>query len=238
MNHIMEILPKFKDLIEKLGEIRKEIEKQSGISYASQDARMVALDSIQVSISAVTMWINAYNSLANECSYGGKFDEKKFLESVGSGLDSIPKTEEIMLTNLRLGFMTLIHFKIDNLFHNILKHLNSLPARSGYWYLTNEILKICSISNTGKGIEKDRLTAFANLRNSLHNNGMHRTDSLNLSIDKTTFNFVKDEKVECASWEHITTLLESNIDILKQILLSNAIASIRTEIPDDFASGS
>jgi predicted oxidoreductase (fatty acid repression mutant protein) len=58
MNHIMELLPKFKVLIEKLEDIKHEIVKQSGISYTSQDARMVALDSIQISISAVGMWIS------------------------------------------------------------------------------------------------------------------------------------------------------------------------------------
>lgn len=230
----MEELPRFRVLIEKLEEIKKEIVKQSGISYTSQDARMVALDSIQISISAVGMWISACNSLANEYTHENKFDEVKFLKSVGSGVN-ISQTEEIMFTHLRLGFMTLAHFKIDNLFHNILKHLNSLPTRTGYWNLTDKILETCSISKTGT--EKDRLTAFANLRNSLHGNGIHRTNSLNITIDRTVFNFVKDNRVECAGWNHIVILLESNIDILKQILLSSIVTNIRTEIVDDFASG-
>jgi hypothetical protein len=230
----MEVLPKFRVLIEKLEEIKKEIVKQSGISYSSQDARMVALDSIQISISAVGMWISACNSLANEYTHANKFDEAKFLKSVGSGVN-ISQTEEIMFTHLRLGFMTLAHFKIDNLFHNILKHLNSLPTRTGYWNLTDKILETCSISKTGT--EKDILTAFANLRNSLHGNGIHRTNSLNLTIDGTVFDFVKDNRVECAGWNHIVILVESNIDILKQILLSSIVTNIRTEIVDDFASG-
>ena len=80
MGHIMEVLPKFRILIEKLEEVKKEVVKQSGISYTSQDARMVALDSIQISISAVGMWISACNSLANEYTNENKFDEKKFLK--------------------------------------------------------------------------------------------------------------------------------------------------------------
>lgn len=230
----MEVLPKFRVLIEKLEEIKTEIVKQSGISYTSQDARMVALNSIQISISAVGMWISACNSLANEYTHENKFDETKFLNSVGSGVN-ISQTEEIMFTHLRLGFMTLAHFKIDNLFHNILKHLNSLPTRTGYWNLTDKILETCSMSKTGT--EKDQLTAFANLRNSLHGNGIHRTNSLNITIDGTVFDFVEDSRVECAGWNHIVILLESNIDILKQILLSSIVTNIRTEIVDDFASG-
>lgn len=234
MSHIMDVLPKFRLLIEKLEEIKKEIVKQSGISYTSQDARMLALDSIQISISAVGMWISACNSLANECTNENKFDESKFLKSVGSAVN-ISQTEELMFTHLRLGFMTLAHFKIDNLFHNVLKHLNSLPTSAGYWNLTDKILEKCSMSKTGT--EKDRLSAFANLRNSLHGNGIHRTNSLNITINGTIFDFVKDKRVECAGWEHIIILLESNIDILKQILLSNIVTNIRTEIMDDFATG-
>jgi len=234
MNHIVEILLRFRVIIDKLEEIKKETVKQCGIDYTSQDARMVALDSMQNTISAVGMWINCGNSLANECTKDGKLDENKFLELAGSGV-SLGQTEEIMYTHLRLGFMTLVHFKIDTLFHNILKHLNSLPARQGYWNLTDSILDISAISKTG--IEKDILTAFANLRNSLHGNGIHRTPSLNLVIDGKSFDFIKDKRVECAGWEHIVILLESNVDILKQILLSQPTVGIRTEIKDDFASG-
>lgn len=230
----MEVLPKFRVLIVKLEEIKKEIVNQSEISYTSQDTRMVALDSIQISISAVGMWISACNSLANEYTNENNFDNNKFLNSVGSGVN-ISQTEEIMFTHLRLGFMTLVHFKIDTLFHNVLKHLNSLPTRTGYWNLTDKILETCSISKTGT--EKDRLTAFANLRNSLHGNGIHRTNSLNITINGTDFIFVKDSPVECAGWNHIVILLESNIGILKQILLSSIVTNIRTEIVDDFASG-
>ncbi len=234
MNHIMEILPRFRVIIDKLEEIKKEIGKQCGIDNTSQDARMVALDSMQIAISAVGMWIRCCNSLANECTKGGKLDENKFLKLTGSGV-SLGQTEEIMYTHLRLGLMTLVHFKIDNLFHNILKHLNSLPARPGYWNLTDSILDISAISKTGR--EKNILTAFANLRNSLHGNGIHRTQSLSLVIDGKNFEFIKDKRVECAGWEHIVILLESNVDIIKQILLSQPTVGIRTEIKDDFASG-
>jgi hypothetical protein len=234
MNHIMDILPKFRGLVEKLEEIKKEIVEQSGIDYTSQDARMVALDSIQISISAVGMHINAINSLGNVHTKNGNFDEINFLKSVGSGVN-ISQTEEIMFSHLRLGFMTLVHFKIDNLIHNILKDMNSLPSRPGYWNLTDKILEVCSIAK--RGIEKDRLSAFANLRNSLHGNGIHRTPTLCIEVNTTKFDFIKDSRVECAGWEHIVTLLDSNIDILKRILLSSVVTNIKTEILDDYASG-
>jgi hypothetical protein len=196
---------------------------------------MVALDSIQINISSVGMWIKVVNSLANSHTVNGNFNEKQFLLSVGSGLNA-KQTEVVMFDHLRLGFMTLIHFKIDNLFHNILKSLDSLPSRIGYYNLTNEILDQCGFSKTGE--KKDLLTAFANLRNSLHANGVHKNDSLSTQVNGMTFDFTKGERVECASWEHLVVLLESNVDIVKDILLSPKVVNIKTEINDDFASGS
>lgn len=232
--HIMEFIPEFRKIVEKLETIKKTIVEQSGIEYTSQDARMVALDSLQISISAVGMWIQCCNSLANFHTKEGLFNEAGFLQSVGSGVNK-DQTEMIMFDHLRLGFMTLMHFKIDNLFHNILKHLNALPYKTGYWNLTDAILEKCSISKVGT--EKNILTAFANLRNSLHGNGIHRTSNLTLTIDQMEFKFIKDSRVECASWEHIVVLLKANVDILEKVLLSNEVINIKTEIKDDFAFG-
>jgi hypothetical protein len=234
MPHIMDYIEKFKEVVDLLEVIKQGTVNKCGIGYESQDARMVALDSLQLTISSVGMWITGLNSLANTHTRNGRFDSGGFLKSVGSGL-TIEQTEMVMYDHLRLGFMTLVHFKIDNLFHNILKHLNALPSRSGYWNLTDALLEQCGMST--KGIEKQELTAFANLRNSLHGNGIHRTSSLKITVDGLTFEFTKDKRVECASWKYIVALLEANVRILNTILLSPNVTAITSEIIDDFASG-
>ena len=71
--HIMELIPEFRRIVEKLETIKNTIVKKSGIEYTSQDARMVALDSLQISISAVGMWIQCCNSLANFHTKEGLF---------------------------------------------------------------------------------------------------------------------------------------------------------------------
>jgi hypothetical protein len=55
MNHIMDILPKFREIIDNLENIKQVVVNQSEFDYTSQDARMVALDSLQISIFAVGM---------------------------------------------------------------------------------------------------------------------------------------------------------------------------------------
>lgn len=230
----MEILPEFRKANDALEGIKLNVVKKCKIDYKSQDARMVALDSIQICISATGMWIQCCNSLANANTSNGKFNQDSFLKSVGSGVN-IEQTEKIMFDNLKLGFMTLTHFKIDNLFHNILKHLGELPKKAGYWNLTDTILEQTSYSRAGT--EKDILSAFANLRNSLHRNGMHTKSNLTVKIGKYDFKFIKGSRVECASWAHIIVLLQENIKVLEKILLSKKILDIKTEIIDDFAFG-
>lgn len=155
------------------------------------------------------------------------------MRSVGSGVDK-DSTERIMIDFLRLGFVTLIHFQIENLFHNILKHLNVLPKKTGYWYLTDAILEQCSIKKSG--YEKDVLTAFAYIRNSLHGNGIHRNPNLTRKIGGRELNFIKGKRIECATWEDIIVLLIANVEVLEKVLLSDKVINIKTEIKDDFAS--
>jgi hypothetical protein len=231
----MDLIPQFRELIEYLEKIKLSVIKESDFDYKSQDARMVALDSLQVSISAVGMWIHCYYSLADFHTKEGQFNKDSFLNSLGSGLN-IEQTEEEMFKPLKLGFITLAHFKFDNLFSNILRDLGALPQNLGYWNLTNEIFKQCSMPQQGE--EKDILTAFAYLRNSLHNNGMHRRGrDLIITIDGFEFKFTANSRVECASWGHVVVLLRANIRIMERILQSDKVQSIRTEIRDDFASG-
>jgi hypothetical protein len=236
LEHIMDLILEFREIIMKLEAIKKHVVTESKISYTSQDARMVALDNLQISISAVGMWIQCCNSLANLHTKEGIFDETDFLKSVGSGLNAL-QTEIIMHSHLRLSFTTIIHFKFDNLFYNILRHLNALPWKTGYFNLTSAILDECFDKNRDVIKEKkDILTAFANIRNSLHANGIHRNNDLKIKIDEKEFNFINGSPVACDTWEHIVVLLKANVEILETIIQSDKVKNIKTEIKDDAAS--
>ena len=56
LKHIMELIPKFREIIEDLERIKEFLVRESKISYTGRDARMLALDSLQISVSAVRMW--------------------------------------------------------------------------------------------------------------------------------------------------------------------------------------
>jgi len=233
-SNFRQVLNDLENLIHDIEVVRQRLVRESGIPYGSQDARQVALEGLQCDIGACGNWIKALMSLKSVCQGSfGVIWEAKYRELIGTRLDSGP-AEDLMLDYLRNTLPTKIHFKIENLFSNILKALSSSPLR-GFWRISDAMLQQAGISTTGD--EKARLAALANLRNSFHTNGMHGNDNASVDVDGTKFEFCKGTRVQCASWKHILVIVRSNISVVEQILFSTPVSNHSSEIADDFASG-
>ena len=228
-----QVLTDLQILNQTIEDIRQRIVTTSGISYTSQDARQVALDGLQCDIGACGNWIRTLMSLKglSQEKYGENWEEK-YIKLIGTGLSS-SQAEDLMLDYLRNTLTTKVHFKIENLFSNILKVLSVSPKRRGFWHTANAMLEQVDLPMAGS--EKDALTALANLRNSFHANGMHTNDSLCVDIGELTFEFSKGQPVKCASWKHILVAMRANISVLEVVLLSEKVANLKSEIPDAFA---
>jgi hypothetical protein len=229
-----QVLKDLQSLNQAIEDIRQKIVTVSGVSYASQDARHVALDGLQCDIGACGNWIRVLMSLKgiSQQKYSDNWEEE-YRKLIGTGLSS-GQAEDFMLDYLRNTLTTKVHFKIENLFSNILKALSATPNRSGFWRICNAMLQQAGIPTTGP--EKNTLTVLANLRNSFHANGMHNNDSLRVDIDGTRFEFCKGKPVECASWKHIVVIMRANISVLESVLFSNRVSNLSSEIPDAFAA--
>lgn len=226
------VLSDLQNLNKAIEDIRQRLVTVCGVSYASQDARHVALDGLQCDIGACGNWIRALMSLkclAQE-KYGDNWDEA-YRNIIGTGLTS-SKAEDLMLDYLRTTLPTKVHFKIENLFNKILKTLSATPKRRGFWYIVDAMLQNAGVDTMGR--EKDILTVLANLRNSFHANGMHNNDSLSVDIDGIRFEFCKGRRVECASWKHIVVVIGATISVLESVLFSDRVANLKSEIPDAF----
>jgi hypothetical protein len=230
-----QVLKDLQGINQDIEDIRQKIVSVSGVSYASQDARQVALDGLQCDIAACGNWICVLMSLKalSQEKYSDN-SEEEYRKLIGSGLPSI-QAEDLMLDYLRNTLTTKVHFKIENILSNILKALSASPERSGFWHISNAILQQADIPTNGP--EKDTLTALASLRNSYHANGMHNNTSLIVDIDQISFEFCNGQPVKCASWKHIVVIIRANISILKSVLLANKVANLRNEIVDAFAAG-
>ncbi|MFC1604218.1 hypothetical protein ACFL5F_04240 [Planctomycetota bacterium] len=230
-----QVLKDFQSLNQIIEDIRQKIVTVSGVSYVSQDARQVALDGLQCDIGVCGNWIRALMSLKglSQEKYSDNWEEE-YRKLIGTGLSS-GQAEDLMLDYLRNTLTTKVHFKIENLFSNILKALSTSPKRSGFWHISNAMLQQAGIPTTGP--EKNTLTVLANLRNSFHANGMHNNDSLSVDIEGIRFEFSKGKPVECASWKHIVVIMHANISVLESVLFSKKISNLRSKIPDAFTAG-
>lgn len=233
-SNFCQVVEDLQSLIQDIEEIRQKIVTVSGVSYASQDARHVALDGLQQDIVACGNWIHVLMSLKglSQEKYGNNWEEE-YRKLIGTNLFS-SQAEDLMLNYLRNTLITAIHFKVENLFSNILKALSASPKRRGFWHISTAMLQQADIPIEGP--EKDTLTALANLRNSLHANGMHNNDSFSADIDGFMFEFWKGKTVQCASWKHIVVIMRASNSVLESVLFSNRVSNLRIEIPDAFAA--
>ena len=118
-----QVLDDFVALNQTVETIRQRL-VANGISYTSQDARQVALEGLQCDIGACGQWIKTLTSLKGLCqnSFHDNWEEE-YRNRMGTGL-GVGQSEDLMLDYLRNTLTTKIHFKIENLFSNIVRGLS------------------------------------------------------------------------------------------------------------------
>ena len=140
-----------------------------------------------------------------------------------------------MLNYLRNTLAVSIHFKIENLFKNLLREKDGTSPRMNMEDLSKLVVGLAGLRPEGR--EMEVLRALRYTRNSYHSNGIHSGGKdLTLDIDGTKFEFVLNRPVECYTWKHLVVLVKASIDVLKAILLSERVPEWRRVIRDDFAS--
>ena len=78
--------------------------------------------------------------------------------------------------------------------------------------------------------------ALTHIRNTLHNNGIHRHLSLDLQVGQFRYQFIEGELVNCASWGAMMNLLYLNVISLQEVLLSKEIRKIDGLVINQFAA--
>lgn len=215
--------------------LKRTIASSAAIAYESQDARLVALDGIQRDIIANGYWINAGIGLRGVCeekfqgSWQGEYEKR-----LGTNL-GFERTEGAMLDYLRNTLVVSIHFKIENLFKNLLREKDGVSPSMNMEDMSKSVLELAGLRPEGR--EMEVLRALRYMRNSYHSNGVHsRGKDLTLNIDGTKFEFTLNRPVKCNSWKHLTVLVKASIEALKAILLSGRVSEWRRVIRDDFVS--
>ncbi len=211
----------------RAGETRQLLEDRN---LEPADARQLALRDIRSDLSTCASWIHALLGLQDLCrDHFGDDWEENYLLRLGTE-HSRATAETRMLDYLRTTVVAKVHFSIDNLFHNILAHVRRLPRRRGFWYLSTAVLELAGVDPEGS--EKKTLSVLANLRNSLHANGIHNNEDLHHVIGAMKYEFLDGEPVRCASWAHVVAALHGNVCLLDRLFRTPRLQRLREAIPD------
>ena len=131
----------------------------------------------------------------------------------------------------RLSWVTMIQFRIENMLANILVVLGKKVTRS-YHSNVKALLDLLHLENKERKL--DILNVLQNIRNCLHNNGVHNNKSTSIIIDDTPFVFEKGRQVNCAGWEHIIIAFEASLIVLEKILNAPQVKAISEPISDTY----
>ena len=224
------------DLVEGFGEVTRKLQLlRDGVAVPKSDGRQVALFGMQSALLGFGLTVHAITG-AGLNTRARTADEVR--ESFANYATVDGKTQDELLTLTesvwRHSLLTLFHFQLDALFQNLLRALGKEPERTGFG--TNCAGLLSQVTLVNRNCAKDTLDAATFLRNSLHNNGIHRGGNWGpFTTHGLTYEFRKGFDVQCASFAHVLAILDSTVDVLKEILLSYEVRTLPT-VEDRYAA--
>ncbi len=159
--------------------------------------------------------------------------QEEIIKSFGKNNLSNDGARQIVEDAWKNGMITLFHFRVDTLFQNLLRALGEYKDRAGFETMTKSLLASVGIRDD---YSRDVLLATGYIRNSLHNNGMHRGKSnLAVKMQDLNFIFVTGKRMECGSWQHIFAAMYETIEVVDRILATEKVKGVPTPFEDDYA---
>jgi hypothetical protein len=198
---------------------------RSKLPYPDVDARHVALRGMQEVVGGYAMSVSSMIHSRTQEQIIASF-----------GYNNLPPDEarKIVENAWKNGLLVLFHFKIDSLLHNLLKANGTFDVnRKDFYSIAKDVVRLSGIPAGNDSL--NILLTFAALRNSFHNNGMHRKPDRTLVLQDLNFTLKKDAAVDCASWGHVLAIVTESIYVLDEILASPVINGLPVPIIDDYA---
>jgi len=215
----------FQERAERLESVRQEYIKfrtriEQDFTLDADDGRIVFVKNI-LSLTRSTV---VFLYLFHRCGENPKLGIDIFgLSSAVSIGPQVRNTNKF----LKLSWCVQFQFQIETLFKNVLKSLGE-QVPSGYWKITQKLIKALSIKNPKDS--QDVLNILAFIRNSQHANGTHlaynKKDST-VIVDGVTYQFKHGDKIRCATWDHIAHAWRNLLPILKDIYYNNRVKNIQ-----------
>ncbi len=231
--------------------IIKDIQALRGkLSLSHEDARVVALDNCEANTSAVVMIQRIFAAVNCKIPTATAVVNSNTLISpvalcdmMGTDISNLTTDAGRVDDLLRLGYVILYQFQIENLFKNLMMALGTSPPTTSWHSLANDFLKKISVKDKDRSFEI--LNILALLRNSYHSNGIHnpppmknklRRSDVNIVIDSAEFKFINGERVTCAGWAYVEVAIRAGLKVLDEILFSTEIVSLKAPVKDEYVT--
>jgi hypothetical protein len=191
--------------------------------FGAPDARRLAIADVQKHIAGLLFSFKAVMQ--------GRTRAQVLTMFGGAGVpaaDAQESTEDFW----RFGLVTIAHFRVDALFQIILRARGDYKNKSTFTSMLKQLLAVCELK------DRDRteciFLAATYIRNSFHNNGIHRGPNLDIEIQDMRFKFETGRAINCAGFGHVLGVLFEVVGCLEEILLCPAFAKLAGPIPDDW----
>ena len=207
----------FIHLVARLGDLR------DSLPYQPSDARQVALGGMQRILAGYGMGMNSMY-------FGRTIDQV----TQSMGVTNLSRDEMLKTVDdaWRWGVCTLFHFRLDSLITNVLVAANRSVSPQ-FRQKAQSILALSAVAD--QAILLDHLLTLTCIRNSLHNNGIHRTADVDVTIGAMRFAFVRGQPVQCASWQHALVSIDAVVSVIDIVLKAARMVALPQPILDDFA---
>ena len=190
------------------------------------DGRRVGLSGMELTLTGLGLTVHAISGagLRSTRRTLGEVQESftNYVEIEGKNQEQLMAYPESFW---RWSLLTIFHFRLDTLFQNLLRALGTDPGKSGFGANSNKLLELLSLSDEKQA--RNILAVATHLRNSLHNNGIHRgTNWGPFVLNGLSYEFQQDRDVRCASIGHILNVLDAIADVLADIFFSPEVRAL------------
>lgn len=214
-------------LISELGQLINEIQKirnKLPVGELTGDARHVALAGMQTTLSPIVFSLKCISYTADNTDR----------EKLGSFL-KMPTQKLTYFTDnfIKSSLSVFFHFKIENLFTNIVFAFNPNYNGRGYEKISNDFFNVIIV--TDKDYKKNCIKVLANLRNGFHNEGIHRNADFTQLVGTFEWRFIRGQEIKNETFDLIN-LLKEILNILDNIINAPEILALTSPIIDVFNS--
>lgn len=193
------------------------------VGFGPRDARRLAIADVQKYVAGLLFSLLAVKKGRRRAQVKALF---------GSSGPSTEQGQEYTEGLWRFGLTVIVHFRIDSMFQVILKSRGEYKAKSSFTNMLRQILDSCQPRDRSR-IEGVFLAATY-LRNSFHNNGVHRGSRLNVEIQQMRFDFEPNKAIGCASFAHVLGVVHEMMGCLEEIFLCPSLVMSDGQIVDDW----